>query len=177
MQTLRGPSLLLFGHKTLPTAANFGSLLGLIAPIGCAMVFAVGCAHTASVHGPLAGSDHASTTIYRSHKHARRGESLGPTRIVTASWYGPGYAGKPTANGERFDPNRLTAASRTLPLDSIVRVTNLRNRRSVDVKINDRGPRKRGRGIDLSPAAARKIGLTNSGVAHVKIKPVTKATD
>jgi hypothetical protein len=176
MQTLRGPSLLLFSHKSPPTAANFGSILRLIAPIGCAMVFAVGCAHTASVHGPLAGSGHAST-IYRSNKHARRGESLGPTRIVTASWYGPGYAGKPTANGERFDPNRLTAASRTLPLDSIVRVTNLHNGRSAEVKINDRGPRKRGRGIDLSPAAARKIGLTNSGVAHVKIKPVTKATD
>ncbi len=177
MQTLQGSSLLLFGHKTLSTAANFGSLLRLIAPIGCAMVFAVGCAHTASVHGPLAGSGHVSTTTYRSNKHVRRGENLGPTRIVTASWYGPGYAGKPTASGERFDPNRLTAASRTLPLDSIVRVTNLRNGRSVEVKINDRGPHKRGRGIDLSPASARKIGLTKNGVAHVKIKPVTKATD
>ncbi|MBV9180843.1 MAG: septal ring lytic transglycosylase RlpA family protein [Acidobacteria bacterium] len=113
----------------------------------------------------------------RSNKHSRRDKSLGATRIVTASWYGPGYVGKPTASGERFDPNRLTAASRTLPPDSIVRVTNLRNGRSVEVKINDRGPHKRGRAIDLSPAAARKIGLTKSGVAHVKIEPVAKATD
>jgi rare lipoprotein A len=177
MKTLRGPSLLLFGHKTLPTTANFSSLLRLIAPIGCAMVFAVGCAHTASVHDPLARSGHVSTTAYRSNKPSHRGKSLGATRIVTASWYGPGYVGKLTASGERFDPNRLTAASRTLPPDSIVRVTNLRNGRSVEVKINDRGPHKRGRGIDLSPAAARKIGLTKSGVAHVKIEPVAKAPD
>ena len=140
---------------------------------GFASLFAIGCSNTNVSQLPLAPSGSAAA----SRLDSTRGERLGPTRIVTSSWYGPGYQGKRTSSGELFDPDRFTAASRTLPLGSIVRVTNLHNGRSVEVKINDRGPRKRGRGVDLSPAAARKIGLTNSGVAHVKIKPVMKATN
>lgn len=93
---------------------------------------------------------------------------------MTATWYGPGYDGHRTASGERFDPNRLTAASKTLPLGSVVRVTNLENGRSVDVKVNDRGPHAGGHGLDLSPAAAQKIGLSHQGAARVKITPVSK---
>jgi rare lipoprotein A len=92
---------------------------------------------------------------------------------VTSSWYGPGYDGHRTASGERFDPNGLTAASKTLPLGSSVRVTNLKDGHSAQVKINDRGPAVRGRSLDLSPAAARKIGLTKGGVARVSITPVS----
>jgi rare lipoprotein A len=88
---------------------------------------------------------------------------------VVASWYGPGYEGHRTATGEPFDPNGFTAASKTLPLGSIVRVTNVHNGRSVDVRINDRGPVLARRSIDLSPAAAKKIGLTKDGVERVRI--------
>lgn len=87
-----------------------------------------------------------------------------------ASWYGPNFAGRPTANGEIFDPSRLTAAHPSLPFDTRVRVTSLENGRSVVVRINDRGPFARGRVIDLSRAAAEAIGLIGSGVADVRIE-------
>jgi rare lipoprotein A len=86
-----------------------------------------------------------------------------------ASWYGPGFQGQPTASGERFQPQALTAAHRTLPLGSRVTVTNLANGRSVRVRINDRGPYVRGRAIDLSRGAARQLGLENRGLGRVRI--------
>ncbi len=84
-----------------------------------------------------------------------------------ASWY---KMGKITANGERFNPNGLTAAHKTLPFGTRVRVTNLRNGRKVTVRINDRGPFIKGRIIDLAYGAARKIGLHRSGIARVKLE-------
>ncbi|MFN3737702.1 MAG: septal ring lytic transglycosylase RlpA family protein [Hydrogenophaga sp.] len=84
-----------------------------------------------------------------------------------ASWYGEGFHGRATASGERFDLNALTAAHRTLPIGSRVRVRNLANGKEVVVRINDRGPHIGGRLIDLSRAAAAQIGLLNSGVAAV----------
>ncbi|MBD2159375.1 septal ring lytic transglycosylase RlpA family protein [Limnothrix sp. FACHB-1083] len=87
-----------------------------------------------------------------------------------ASWYGPGFHGNRTANGERFNQNALTAAHRTLPFGTLVRVTNLRNGRSVIVRINDRGPFTRGRIVDLSVAAAREIDMYSSGVASVRLE-------
>jgi peptidoglycan lytic transglycosylase len=101
-----------------------------------------------------------------------RGKPLGPTHIVSSSWYGPGYEGRRTSSGERFDPKAFTAASNTIPLGSKVKVTNPKNGRSTQVKVNDRGPSVKGRTLDLSPAAAQKIGLTKSGVARVEITPV-----
>lgn len=86
-----------------------------------------------------------------------------------ASWYGPGFSGRKTANGERFYPKALTAAHRTLPLGSTVRVTNLDNDRSVVVRINDRGPFSKGRIIDLSKGAAEQIGLIGPGTAKVEV--------
>jgi peptidoglycan lytic transglycosylase len=91
-------------------------------------------------------------------------------RVVNASWYGRGFRGRHTASGERFNPNSMTAASKTLPIGSVVHVTNLKNGRSVNVRINDRGPYVRGRSLDLSHGAARQIGLT--GVARVTVTPV-----
>ena len=93
-------------------------------------------------------------------------------KTVNASYYGPGFSGRRTANGERFDPNRMTAASKTLPMGSIVHVTDLETGRSVIVRINDRGPYARGRSLDLSRGAARRIGLTHKGVARVRVTPV-----
>lgn len=93
-----------------------------------------------------------------------------------ASWYGPGFHGNATANGERYDQEELTAAHRTLPFDTVVRVRNLSNNKYVDVRINDRGPYARGRVIDLSRAAARKIDMINAGVAPVEITIVSSVT-
>lgn len=86
-----------------------------------------------------------------------------------ASWYGPGFHGRRSANGERYNQNAMTAAHRSLPFGTQVQVTNLKNNRSVVVRINDRGPFTRGRVIDLSAAAARTIGITQTGVAPVRI--------
>ncbi|ALH82608.1 septal ring lytic transglycosylase RlpA family protein [Sphingopyxis macrogoltabida] len=86
-----------------------------------------------------------------------------------ASYYGDELAGNRTASGERFDPDGLTAAHRTLPFGSMVRVTNTVNGDSVIVRINDRGPFSRGRVIDVSHAAARQIGMHRSGTARVKL--------
>ncbi len=96
----------------------------------------------------------------------------GHPQVTRASWYGPGFVGHPTSTGEPYDPNGLTAASRTLPLGSRVRVTNLRNGRSVIVRINDRGPYVRGRGLDLSERAAQQLGLARQGVGTVRISRV-----
>jgi rare lipoprotein A len=99
------------------------------------------------------------------------------TTTGVASWYGPGFDGKKTASGERFNSNHLTAAHRTLPFGSIVRVTNLQNGRTVDVRINDRGPFTKGRIIDLSKAAAREIGLIERGIGTVELRVLSLASN
>ncbi len=87
-----------------------------------------------------------------------------------ASWYGPGFHGKTTANGEKYNMNDLTAAHPWLQFGSIVRVTNLDNNLSVKVRINDRGPYHKNRVIDLSKSAAKQIKLIKSGVGRVKLE-------
>lgn len=89
-----------------------------------------------------------------------------------ASWYGAHHEGRKTASGEPYDPQSLTAAHPTLPLHSRVRVTNLKNGRSVEVRVNDRGPYRGQRVIDLSAKAAETIGLKGRGVARVKVEPL-----
>jgi rare lipoprotein A len=93
-----------------------------------------------------------------------------PSKEVRASFQGSSQAGHATASGEAYDPNDLTAASRTLPIGSSVIVTNPATGRSAKVRINDRGPYVGGRSLDLSKRAAEKIGLTDKGVARVKVK-------
>lgn len=98
--------------------------------------------------------------------------SLGPVQarlVGFASWYGPGLHGNPSASGERFNQYALTAAHRTLPFGTRVLVTNLDNGQSVVVRINDRGPFHGNRIIDLSTAAARMIGVVQSGIARVRL--------
>jgi len=100
-------------------------------------------------------------------------------QIGKASWYGPWHHGRLTASGERFDMNQLTAAHRTLPLDTRARVTNLANGRSVEVTVNDRGPYVKDRVIDLSAKAAKELDLKKQGVGRVKIEvmPESAAID
>jgi rare lipoprotein A len=114
----------------------------------------------------LIGSGCASTK-------ATRPSAAAPTpgtRIVGfASWYGPGHEGHPTASGEIFHMSKLTAAHRTMPFGTRLRVTNVENGRSVMVRVNDRGPWGNDRVLDVSLAAAKTLGMTGSGVARVEI--------
>ena len=93
----------------------------------------------------------------------------GFVQVGIASWYGPGFHGSRTASGEIYNMYKLTAAHKTLPLGTYVKVINLENGKSVIVKINDRGPFVKGRIIDLSYAAAKKLGMLKKGTAKVKI--------
>lgn len=151
----------------------------------------------APVYGPV-GSDHQrqvqvarnqpQQAIARSGAHQKIGRPYtvaGKTYIPArndhydrkgvASWYGPNFHGKRTANGEVFNQNALTAAHPTLPLPSIVRVTNLDNGRQILVRVNDRGPFVDNRLIDLSRAAATELGYRSKGTAHVRVQYVGPA--
>ena len=104
----------------------------------------------------------------------KKGPTTEPTRKGDeqrglASWYGKKYHGRPTASGERFNMNKVSAAHRTLPLGSVVKVTNLDNGRVLKVRINDRGPFVDGRIIDLSYKAAKKLDMVKTGVVPVKL--------
>jgi rare lipoprotein A len=92
-----------------------------------------------------------------------------PYQVGTASWYGESFEGKPTASGEPYDMYDMTAAHLTLPIGSYVRVTNLRNGRSVVVRVNDRGPVVPGRIIDLSYGAAEAIHMKGYGLQRVRL--------
>jgi len=100
----------------------------------------------------------------------------GPGQVGTASWYGPGFRGQRTASGAHFDEHEFSAAHRSLPLGTRVRVTNLANGRSVVVRINDRGPFVRGRLIDVSYGAARALGMVRRGTARVRLEVLDAAT-
>ena len=108
------------------------------------------------------------------HRHtvdaAKVHETKPPHHQSIASWYGPRFHGKKTANGERFNMYAMTAAHKTLPLSSYAEVTNLKNHRSIVVRINDRGPYHGKRAIDLSYAAAKELGI--SGLGSVQITPL-----
>ena len=94
-------------------------------------------------------------------------------QLGVASWYGPGFHGNPTASGAIYDQQGLTAAHPTLPLGTPVEVTNLANGKSVRVRITDRGPYVRGRAIDLSHGAAKRLGMVKAGLSRVRIQPLS----
>ena len=100
---------------------------------------------------------------------------VGAREVGYAAWYGGRHVGRRTASGERLDAVHATAAHRSLPLNSLVLVTNLRNGRSVLATINDRGPVSHRLLIDVSPSAAAKLDMIRSGIAEVAIEPVAKA--
>ena len=102
---------------------------------------------------------------------AEPGPSQGWSERGTASWYGQPFHGRTTASGEAFDMYELTAAHPNLPFGTRVRVVRMDDRRSVVVRINDRGPFTKGRIIDLSYAAAKKIGMLEDGIARVRLEP------
>lgn len=92
--------------------------------------------------------------------------------VGVASWYGAAHAGRPTANGERFDPDRISAAHPTLPLPSYVEITAIDTGRTILARVNDRGPFASGRIIDLSAGAAKLLGIREQGVARVRVRRV-----
>lgn len=102
---------------------------------------------------------------------------VGEVLMGVASYYGPKFHGRLTANGETFDMYGITAAHKTLPFNTVVRVTNLENDRSALVRINDRGPFVPGRMLDLSYGAAKKLGVVAEGTARVKVEIVELGDD
>jgi rare lipoprotein A len=131
---------------------------GVSGRLGCGLLAAVvvaGCAATAQRVAVPAGR-----------------ALLGWEQTGEASWYGEPYHGRRTSSGERYDMHRLTAAHPSLPFGTRVRVTNLDNGQAVEVRINDRGPFKRGRIVDVSYAAAQRLGSVGAGVIPVRLRVV-----
>lgn len=137
-----------------------GALPFLTAPLEslAAPPAAAGASETAPGTQPAPGRDDAGRAPER------------VTQTGRIAYYGRKFAGRRTASGERFDPEAMTMAHRTLPFGTRVRVTNLENGRQVTVRINDRGPYRRGRIIDLSRAAAQKLDMIDDGVVRVRIE-------
>jgi rare lipoprotein A len=115
----------------------------------------------------------STTPKPRPTKVKRTAAATGGTQEGLGTWYGGKHHGGPTASGERFDKNAMTCAHRTLPLGTRVRVTNKRNGKSVVLRINDRGPYGKGRIIDVSEAAARRLDMIDAGVVPVRVEVVT----
>jgi rare lipoprotein A len=129
-------------------------------------------ASTSGSNDPTATGETAHHPAIKHHsvqKTTRAKKSTG--EVGLASWYGGERDGHQTASGESLNSHELTAAHRTLPLHSRVRVTNLANGRSVMVRITDRGPHMKGRIIDLSQSAAEQLGMKHKGVARVRLEP------
>ena len=112
--------------------------------------------------------------LFLSPNHANAKNNAPMVQEGTASWYGGKFHGRKTASGERFNTYDLTAAHRTLPMHSLVKVTNLSNGKSVVVRINDRGPYVGKRVIDLSYSAANQLGFVKRGVAKVRLERIQK---
>ncbi len=111
----------------------------------------------------------ASPPVNPVNKVTKKPSRIRPYQVGTASWYGSDFMGKATASGEPYNMYDLTAAHPTLPLGSLVRVTNLRNGRNVVVRVNDRGPVVEGRIIDLSYSAARALKFRELGIQRVRL--------
>ena len=141
---------------------------------GLAMAFLV--ASLGAAQGPNnSEATPARARLVESQPEIRKQASKkAPYQIGTASWYGSYFDGKPTASGEAYDMNDLTAAHPTLPLGSYVRVTNLHNGRAVVVRVNDRGPIVQGRIIDLSYGAAQMLQFQEQGLQRVRLDVVKR---
>lgn len=114
--------------------------------------------------------------VLASPTHNRHVESQRPAavQVGAASWYGRWHAGRLTAKGERFDPQAMTCAHRSLPLGSVVKVTDLATGKNVALEVNDRGPYVKGRILDLSEAAARELGFGDKGVTIVRLEVISQ---
>jgi rare lipoprotein A len=148
-----------------------------IATLSCTALLLLSGCHKSRVHDP--GYSTAGSAPELDGDAGSQAKSLGrpvSSESGLASWYGPPYHHRQAADGSIFDQNALTAAHRTLPLGTIVRVTSVASGESVIVKITDRGPFVRGRILDLSLAAAKAIGVYRAGVAQVRIEVYAHAT-
>ncbi len=149
---------------------NFGLVAGIVL---AGIASFTGCSHRSYTKpGHTSAARHRATM----RTYTVRGRTYHPTYVGVgdtmsgiASWYGPNFHGKATSNGERYNMNAMTAAHKTWPMDTMVRVQNLDNGRSCVVRINDRGPFVKGRVIDCSYAAGKKLGLDRTGTARVKL--------
>ncbi len=148
--------------------------------LGLAIVALTGCAHKKSARqvpvappAPAAarpGSEPAAPEVAHTVPPTPSGPEPLSIETGVASWYGHPYHGRPAANGEIYDMEKMTAAHRTLPFETMVRVVNLSNNKAVEVRITDRGPFVDGRVIDLSHAAARAIDMIGPGTAMVRLE-------
>lgn len=173
------------------TCAVFGSTLRSAFLAGGLLIVLSGCAVTADLDGVSLETAGVQEEVAEAAPPAVKPRSRGPDSYVVlgkryqvkptsdghverglASWYGPGFHGRRTSSGERFDMHAMTAAHKTLPLATYAEVVNLQNGRSTVVKINDRGPFKHGRVVDLSYAAAKQIGVVQPGVALVELRAI-----
>jgi rare lipoprotein A len=153
--------------------------LAVVAAIGVALL-ATGCAPSQPGKGSIAErpilarpADPGVVAINGVRYVARTDRDS--VQVGTATWYGPGFHGRKTANGERFDSGLVTAAHRSLPMPSLVKVTNLDNGRTLIVRINDRGPFVRSKIIDMSARGAELLGFRGNGSARVKIQVLEEA--
>ena len=124
----------------------------------------------------MAGAGISCTSTDYAYYHGKSA-SMKNVLYGKASYYGPKFHGRKTANGEIFDQDKLTAAHKSLPFDTIIRVTNLSNKKQVTVRINDRGPFVGNRILDLSLGAARKLDGLRQGVMDVKIEILKRGSD
>ncbi len=142
-------------------------------------LFLFGCAEKTPLPSSLPANSHYGKASQRPYKvngktYYPLPSSEGFVEEGVASWYGPGFHGRRTASGEKYDMYAFTAAHKVLPLGTYVLVTNLENGRQTIVRINDRGPFVKGRIIDLSYAAARALGIHNKGTARVRIQALAE---
>ena len=148
-------------------------VLGTLLAVGCLAGFLSACGSSSRGGGGASGAQRGAYKVGAPYKidgvTYTPQEEFNRTETGVASWYGPGFHGKSTANGERYDQSERTAAHRTLQMPAIVRVTNLDNGMSTVVRINDRGPFARSRVIDLSRTAAQELDVVRNGTARVRI--------
>ncbi len=146
------------------------------------LLFLTACGGGSSGYSPHGGTDRP-TAVKLGKPYRVKGQHYVPRHEPDyresgiASWYGPGFNGRMTASGEKFDENEVTGAHRTLPMPSIVQVKNLDNGRTALVRINDRGPFAHSRIIDVSKGAARELGMLRSGTARVEVTYRPQETD
>ncbi|MEW5722005.1 MAG: septal ring lytic transglycosylase RlpA family protein [Thermodesulfobacteriota bacterium] len=152
--------------------------LGFLLLVATSFLFESGCApgrvsRPAGKEYPLSGKSY----VINGKRYYLLASAEGYREKGVASWYGRDFHGRRTASGERYDMYGLTAAHKTLPLQTWVKVTNLANHREITVRVNDRGPFTRGRVIDLSYAAARRLGMAEAGTARVLIEALGRTEE
>ena len=138
-----------------------GALMAIVVGVAGAQAVSPGEHFSPGPNTNAAPAAHSESRPVKRHHWYQKG---------IASWYGKFFQGKPTASGQPYNEDAMTCAHRTLPLGSLLRVTNLRNHRSVVVRVNDRGPVPEDRVIDVSKAAAESLGFEQRGIAPVRVE-------